>query len=327
MQKRGTSFITLFLLAFFLAHADIVDDYAPGRSGEALKGTLCRHCRPSSQVDVARLDEYLSLIYDSGNGIALDCFTGSPLHDPDFASTTLIVPSEWMKAVPGYHAEASIDLHNMLITEAATAIDRGQLPLGDRMGNYSCVTPPAEMKGDVARAIFYVAAIYPCEIWGSWGRGIFDNTAYPTLRKEWSDMYMLWHNDDPVDATEIARDNLRAGIQGNNNPFVTHPELADYLWGEKAGEIYRPTDNPENPENPENPDNPDNRPTPLRKSYDSNDTYIYLYSPYVPENATWTIDGKSVKERVSVSSLGIGNHELRYASERIKGKLIIEIKP
>ena len=71
-------------------------------------------------------------------------------------------------------------------------------------------------------------------------------------------MYMLWHNDDPVDATEIARDNLRAGIQGNNNPFVTHPELADYLWGEKAGEIYRPTEGPENPDSPENPENPDN---------------------------------------------------------------------
>lgn len=332
MTRKYIALLSLLAFPLPVIHADIVDDYAPGRSGEALKNTLSRHCRPSVLIDESRITEYLLDIYDSGNGVTIDALSGKPIEDPDFAAATLIIPAEWMKTSPQYHAEASTDLYNMLITEASTAIDRGQLPLCDKTEGYDYVTPPDGMKGDVARAIFYIATLYPCQLWGSWGKGIFDNTGYPTLRKEWSEHYLKWHREDPVDTQELIRGNKIAGLQGNQNPFVTHPELAEYLWGNKSGETFMPTETPENPKpgDTENPDDPiaDTEPrTPLRKSYDANDKYIYLYSPYVPDNVTWSIDGSNISGRIEVASLSIGTHELRYISDNVKGKLLIEIKP
>lgn len=330
MSRPSITLLTLLALSLPVIHADVVDDYAPGRSGEALKNTLSRHCRPSKPVDETLITEYLLDIYDSGNGSAIDGLSGNPFRDPDFASVTMIVPTEWMNPDPQYHAEASTDLYNMLITEAASAIDRGQLPLCDRTDGYDYVTPPAELKGDIARAIFYVATLYPCRLWASWGKGIFDNSPYPTIRKEWSEHYLRWHREDPVDTQELYRNQKIEELQGNINPFVTHPELAEYIWGDKAGETFMPTETPGNvtePTDPEDPATEDEPRTPLRKSYDSSSNYIYLYSPYVPDNVTWSIDGKEVAERIAVSTLSVGTHELRYTSENAKGKLLIEIKP
>lgn len=326
MQKLSASLVAIFLQSFFTLQADVIDDYAPGRSGEALKNTIYRQCRPSLTVDEQRLVEYLFQIYEQTDGLPYDGLTGKLITEPDFSRISYIVPVEWMKPDPKCFAEASVDLHNMLISDGASAIDRGQLPLGETTDGYDCYIPPEEMKGDIARAIFYIASLYPCQLWGNRGRYIFDNTPYPTLRSEWSDMYMRWHVNDPVDEWEKARDKKIAELQGNNNPFVTHPELADYLWGTKAGETYRPSTTPDNPDKPDKPDDPYTR-IPLQESYNSSDPYIWLYSPYVPKDVTWSLDGKRVTERVSVSSLSIGNHELRFTSGTAKGKLIIEIKP
>lgn len=332
MQISRTTLIAPLALTIILtAQADVVDDYAPGRSGEALKATLSRHCRPSVAIDSDIIAESLVMLQDKG-GNPLDGLTGRPLHDLDFAAVTYIVPLEWMNPVPTFRKEASTDLNNMLLTDGATAIDRGQLPLGDSTDNIDCVTPPPSLKGDIARAVFYIATLYPCELWGSWGRSIFDNTAYPTLRKEWSEMYMRWHQDDPVDEQERQRDEMTRTLQGNSNPFVTHPDLADYLWGEKAGAVYKPSAKPDNPDSPDTPGGAtppgdiDETPTPLRECYDSSDTYVYLYSPYVPDNVRWTVDGAPASGRIEVASLSTGRHELRYSSPTAKGKLIITVR-
>lgn len=329
MHRLSASVLAMLLSLLSLLNADVIDDYAPGRSGEALKNTISRHCRPSYHVDEQHLVQHIFAIFTADDGITRDGLNGLPIDDPDFAMISCIVPTEWMNPDPNYLAEATIDLHNMLIADGATAIDRGQLPLSDQREGYDCVTPPENMKGDIARAIFYVASIYPCRLWGSWGRGIFDNTPYPTLKKEWSDMYMRWHKADPVDSDEKARNEAIASLQGNLNPFITHPDLADYLWGAKAGEVYRPSSQPGKPENPDNPETPSTplTPIPLQSSYDSHDDYIWLYSPYVPADATWSIDGNAVAERITVASLSIGTHEVRFKSATSAGKLIIEIKP
>jgi len=40
-----------------------------------------------------------------------------------------------------------------------------------------------------------------------------------------------WHEEDPVDAREIRRNNIIfEDYQGNRNPFIDHPEFADMIW-------------------------------------------------------------------------------------------------
>lgn len=44
------------------------------------------------------------------------------------------------------------------------------------------------------------------------------------------DVLLDWHDDDPVDANEMARNDVIYTYQGNRNPFVDHPEWVDAIW-------------------------------------------------------------------------------------------------
>ena len=47
-----------------------------------------------------------------------------------------------------------------------------------------------------------------------------------------------WHFDDPVDDFEINRNEVVFGFQQNRNPFIDHPNLVNFLWGEYVGENW-----------------------------------------------------------------------------------------
>ena len=47
-------------------------------------------------------------------------------------------------------------------------------------------------------------------------------------------LLMKWHRQDPVSQKEIDRNNGIQQTQGNRNPFIDYPYLAEYIWGEKA---------------------------------------------------------------------------------------------
>ena len=49
-------------------------------------------------------------------------------------------------------------------------------------------------------------------------------------------LLMKWHRQDPVSQKEVDRNNGIQQTQGNRNPFIDYPYLAEFIWGEKAGE-------------------------------------------------------------------------------------------
>ena len=55
-------------------------------------------------------------------------------------------------------------------------------------------------------------------------------------------LLMKWHRQDPVSQKEIDRNNGIQQTQGNRNPFIDYPYLAEYIWGEKAGETLSLSD-------------------------------------------------------------------------------------
>ena len=55
-------------------------------------------------------------------------------------------------------------------------------------------------------------------------------------------LLMKWHRQDPVSQKEIDRNNGIQETQGNRNPFIDYPYLAEYIWGEKAGETLNLSD-------------------------------------------------------------------------------------
>ena len=183
-----------------------------------------------------------------------------------------------------------------------------------------CIEPPAEYKGDFARALMYMVSVYPPSIWQGWGDVMLLGNEYPTMRDHSVTLYLKWHYDDPVSPLELQRNDRIEAIQGNRNPFVDHPELIDYIWGRKAGEIYGTHDAPVDP------DDPDRKRTPLKGSYTVADGAVDLYSPYVPDDAEWTIDLQPVAGKsLPIDDIAAGHHELRYTAGDMKGRLIINI--
>ena len=49
---------------------------------------------------------------------------------------------------------------------------------------------------------------------------------------------LTWNTLDPSDDFEMNRNNYIYTWQVNRNPFIDYPELANYIWGSKAGQTW-----------------------------------------------------------------------------------------
>lgn len=100
--------------------------------------------------------------------------------------------------------------------------------------------PDDEYKGDLARTYFYMVTCYKNELryWPGSPQLNYNANGYKAF-STWSiNMLMEWTRLDPVSEKEIKRNEAVYGIQGNRNPFIDHPELAEYIWGDKQGEPW-----------------------------------------------------------------------------------------
>ena len=98
--------------------------------------------------------------------------------------------------------------------------------------------PCDEYKGDFARVFMYMFTCYQDLTWEyTWMN--YAQSAYPTL-KPWAVALLLkWHKQDPVSEKEINRNNAVFAIQGNRNPYVDYPQLADYVWGDSVNYTFK----------------------------------------------------------------------------------------
>lgn len=93
---------------------------------------------------------------------------------------------------------------------------------------------PGSWKGDVARAIFYMAVRYN-------GLNVVNGNPTDGIIGQIGDLASLltWNHTDAADDFEMNRNNYIYGTwQKNRNPFIDYPDLADYIWGVHAGEVW-----------------------------------------------------------------------------------------
>lgn len=118
------------------------------------------------------------------------------------------------------------DLHNLYparteVNDARGAMSFGEIP-GERRWDGQCdfevdegrrvVEPRPAVRGDIARAMFYMRDAYDLVIFDRLG----------ALLKE-------WHRLDPISAHERQRNDAIGKIQGTRNKYIDNPELADAL--------------------------------------------------------------------------------------------------
>lgn len=141
----------------------------------------------------------------------------------------------WPKSKGWFDEEgAGCDIHHIRPEDVNVNSIHGNLPYGEISGgsavkccgeivaykSNSYFEPLDDFKGDVARIIFYMLTRYS------------QSDSYSITNVAQSlDMLLDWHESDPVDDFEIARNERCYSVQNNRNPFIDHPEFADMIWG------------------------------------------------------------------------------------------------
>jgi hypothetical protein len=342
------------------ATPDVVTDYAVGRKGAALKQTLRQHCAPTDlSANKTDADTYLTLLSDANSdadGMVTDGVGGVRYTKADARlklTAINVIDKSWFGYPASYKTDAAADLYNVLLTCAdvmqsrSTHMAFADFGSGDgsawRSGtvtvggwNIPAIEPADAVKGIVARRIFYLSTLYPCVMWSGDGEKFFVGSEYPGLSDYSISTYLKWHRDHPVSDAERRCNDVVAARQGNRNPFVDYPALAEYLWGEHADDVYLgdntntegPSTGDENGSGDDSSgdDTAETVKVPLRGAYKLADEYLDLYSPYVPTDVVWSIDGVTANEqRIKLATIGVGQHELRYTGANNSGKLIITI--
>lgn len=123
----------------------------------------------------------------------------------------------------------------------------GRLGASTYPGYSGTVFEPDDIyKGDFARTYFYMATAYNNLITG-WtkdeGSAMIRGNSSDKLNvfTDWAiQMLLEWHRLDPVSEKEIKRNDAAAqsNMQGNRNPFIDHPELAEFIWGNRTSELW-----------------------------------------------------------------------------------------
>ncbi|MDD3489246.1 MAG: endonuclease [Paludibacter sp.] len=179
------------------------------------------------------------------------------LNYPGFGSKIHIehsVPKSWW----GSHEWAAYkDLNHLYPADGSTNMSKSDNPLGivtgtptknngvskigpasypDYSGNV--FEPADEYKGDFARTYFYMATAYEHykNLWDTTKpENLMESNTYPVFKPRAITMLLQWHRQDPVSPKETTRNEKVYSIQGNRNPFIDYPQLAEYIWGDKTG--------------------------------------------------------------------------------------------
>ncbi len=165
--------------------------------------------------------------------------------------------------------------------------------------------PDDEYKGDFARTYFYMAACYNSRIKG-WSADCLAGNDYPCYKTWAVEMFMEWAHNDRVSKKETDRNDAVYRHQRNRNPFIDHPELADYIWGDKNGTPWYPDGSVTPGPGGEDPDpgpgeDPDPTPGPggddepgetpdFLETFENPGQSSYSTKEYVGSAATWSTD-------------------------------------
>lgn len=296
-----------------------------GLGGEALMRGISRACRPVTLTTFKSLD---GCVDDPFNGAQVMISDGKL---PDGYQWGNLVSARWWRMVPDLYGDTvSRDLYNLLPLGSDVVEWRADRPVGEVVTpsysnalwsaglgllggeEFECYWPPEALRGRLARTYFYMSTLYHADLWAPEAYLMMSSETWPGLSGYAAGMLVDWHRSWPAGADEIRLNELGERLQGNRNPFVDYPELAEYLWGAHKDENFEI----------------EGEPKALKGTYRLSEERIDLYSPYIPSDAVWTVDGLSVDGAwVMASGLGLGMHRLDYssASSGERGRLTINI--
>ncbi len=274
MKKQYNILFSIVIFSCICAYAAAPNGYynsLNGKSGETLKNAIHSLVRPHTKLSYSSLwnhfpktDAYPEKV--NGKSIVWDMYSDN-WNNLDYwyyggtygLNREHSVPKSWWNSPSDVEAyEAGTDIIHLFPSDADANSAKSNYPLGEvntslsvKFNNgvstvgYPSISgsstnyvfePDDEYKGDFARVYFYMATCYQDYKWKY--TYMFNNTSYLTLNQYSRNLLLSWHRNDPVSQKERDRNDAVFTIQGNRNPFVDDPNLAEYIWGNKMGEVY-----------------------------------------------------------------------------------------
>ncbi|MBT9312767.1 endonuclease [Leptothoe kymatousa TAU-MAC 1615] len=228
----------------------------PNLRGEALRRQLAEDFDVENSLGYRRARDYMFSQLDNNNGVVRGIYSGfeqpirpnsrTPRSDAFQNGRGLNAEHSWPQS-RGATGVAKSDLHHLFPSQVSVNSRRGSLPFAEiddtqtrwwliaadetnaipttNIDAYSEATqgafePREQVKGDIARAQFYFYTIYR-------------NQADTGFFQQQRNVLCSWNAIDPVSTQEQQRSTAIASQQGNENPFVLDPSLANRLYCER----------------------------------------------------------------------------------------------
>jgi uncharacterized protein len=223
-------------------------------SSAALIQELADRFKPSGNLNYDRARDEMFGVIDNKAGTVTDIYTGFSIRlsgdgDSSQEAGRLGQNTEhvWPQSKGADKGNARSDLHHLFPSRIDVNSDRGNKPFSeieDRSTEkwfrddvrlrtiptskidefsesaFSRFEPREQVKGDIARAMFYFNTIYRDRA----------NTVDPNYFERQRQILCKWNEQDPPDTTEIERSHAIAKFQGNENPFVLDATLAQKTY-------------------------------------------------------------------------------------------------
>lgn len=198
-------------------------DYVPVTSGKPTQVYLI-YGHPDKEASAEQQAYIRDMSKQNAGGNGYDTWNREHVYTQDAGGFNIKVPG------------ASTDAHNLRSADVGWNGRRANLKFIQGSGNSGLVSngwyPGDTWKGDVARMMMYMYIRYGEQCSPS-NIGYGSSTATPD---NMIDLFLQWNAEDPVSDMERIRNTYHAQknnqfAQGNRNPFIDNPDLANKIWG------------------------------------------------------------------------------------------------
>lgn len=257
----------IILFAFSVVDAAVPSGYyyfLKNKKQAVLKTAIHTYCGPMFEFDYGGGPGFTWQGFFStdrrADSTVIDMYSNTVRKQTSFAAVDGMhiehsFPKSWWGAYPN---NAYKDLFHLYPADASANESKNNLPLGEvsgvtgfdngvtKVGTNSfetaytdkCFEPADEYKGDFARSYFYIASVYENLAPLMQSPMVITGSTYPFWRPWAIDLLLKWNKQDPVSPKELTRIEKVYGIQGNRNPFIDYPNLAEYIWGADTIKVY-----------------------------------------------------------------------------------------
>lgn len=265
MKRILTQILLLLSVTAAIAQADYYKSIDGIKGGEPLKTALHKLIKNHQQISYGSGTSSTwgafyttDAVIENGKRRVLDMYSGEVRYFGSKGSAVSGMNIEHSVAKSwwgGTKNNAYCDLHHLNPSDQNANSRKSNYPLGELTSvswdngvtfvgkanidgsSQNAYEPCDEYKGDFARTFMYMFTCYQDLTWEyTWMN--YEKSAYPTL-KPWAVKLLLkWHKQDPVSEKEVNRNNAVSQIQGNRNPYIDYPQLADYVWGDSINYTF-----------------------------------------------------------------------------------------